>query len=153
MKSTHIIQDMNRWSWNSETTHDPHDLHMPHTHTQSEVPSPLPIGKMYKQDLLSVSSYQDNNAQWLEKPEFWAVFLGRLMRYLVVCNFGCLIQSLDCLQLSTGIQCLECASMIHLLFISRKIEADSGTHGSGPQKWDAEPILASLSASFNFAVT
>jgi hypothetical protein len=75
------------------------------------------------------------------------------MRYLVVCNFGCLIQSLDCLQLSTGIQCLECASMIHLLFISRKIEADSGTHGSGPQKWDAEPILASLSASFNFAVT
>jgi hypothetical protein len=46
-------------------------------------------------------------------------FLGRLMKYLVVCNFGCLIQSLYCLQLLNAIQCLECASMTHLLLISR----------------------------------
>jgi hypothetical protein len=50
----------------------------------------------------------------------------RLMRYLVVCNFGCLIQTLDCLQLLSAIQCLECASMTQFLIISRKIEADSG---------------------------
>jgi hypothetical protein len=74
-------------------------------------------------------------------------FLGfRLMRYLVVCNFGCLIQILDCLQLLSAIQCLECASMTHFLFISRTIEAYNGTQGSGPQKWESEPILASLSA-------
>jgi hypothetical protein len=34
-----------------------------------------------------------------------------------------------------------------LLFISRKFEADSETQGSGPQKWESEFILASLSAS------
>jgi hypothetical protein len=33
----------------------------------------------------------------------------RLMRYLVVYNFGCLIQSLECLQLLSAIQCVECA--------------------------------------------
>jgi hypothetical protein len=38
------------------------------------------------------------------------------------------------LLLSTAIQCLECASMTHFLFISRTTEADSGTKGSGPQK-------------------
>jgi hypothetical protein len=50
------------------------------------------------------------------------------------------------LRLSTAvdpaaIQCLECASMIHILFISRTIEADSGTQGSGPQKWESEPTV------------
>jgi hypothetical protein len=69
------------------------------------------------------------------------------MRFLVVCNFGCLSQSLDCLQLLSAIQCLECASMTHFLFISRTIEADSGTQGSGVQKWESEPILVNLSAS------
>jgi hypothetical protein len=55
----------------------------------------------------------------------------RIMRYLVVYNFGCLIQSLDCLQLLSAIQCLECALMTHFLFISR-IEAESGTQVSSP---------------------
>jgi hypothetical protein len=69
------------------------------------------------------------------------------MGYLFVCNFGCLIQSLDCLQLLSAIHCLECASMTYLLFISRTTQADSGTQGSGLLKWESEPILASLSAS------
>jgi hypothetical protein len=73
------------------------------------------------------------------------------MRYLVVCNFGCLIQSLDCLQLLSAIQCLECASMTHFLFISRTIEADSGAQGSGPLKWESESVIANL--SLNVAVT
>jgi hypothetical protein len=67
------------------------------------------------------------------------------MRYLVVCNFECLIQSLDCLLLS-AIQFSEYASMTHLLFISRTNEAVSGTQGSDRQKWESEPIRASLSA-------
>jgi hypothetical protein len=63
------------------------------------------------------------------------------------CNFECLIQSLDCLQLLSAIQYLECASMTHFLFISQIIEADSETQGSGPKELESEPILASLSAS------
>jgi hypothetical protein len=67
--------------------------------------------------------------------------------------FGCLQlwvfnPKLDCLQLLSTIQCLECASITHLLFISRTIETDSGTQGSGPQKLASEPIRASLSASY-----
>jgi hypothetical protein len=41
------------------------------------------------------------------------LFFRQTMRYLVVCNFGYLIQSLDCIQLLSAIQCLECASMTH----------------------------------------
>jgi hypothetical protein len=37
--------------------------------------------------------------------------------------------------------------MTHFLFISRTIEADSGTQGYGTHNWESEPILASLSVS------
>jgi hypothetical protein len=78
------------------------------------------------------------------------------MRYLVVCNFWCLIQSLDCLQLLSAIQCLERASMTHFLFISRTIEADSVTQCSGPQivgvrAHSRQPI--SLLIALNVALT
>jgi hypothetical protein len=82
-------------------------------------PSPLLIGKMHKQGLLSVLITWDVPS--CGEIKILSFFLGRRKRYLVVCNFGCLIQILDCLQLLSAIQCLECASMTYFLFISRKI--------------------------------
>jgi hypothetical protein len=114
---------------------------------------------------VSSSNWQDAQTGLVTSPILWrcllrqqcpviretrilSYFLGRLKRYLVVCSFGSLFQNIDCLhQLLNVIQCLECASMTHLLFISRTIEADSETQGSGPQKWESKPIHASLSAS------
>jgi hypothetical protein len=63
-------------------------------------------------------------------------FLGRLKRYLVVCNFGCLIQSLDCLHLLSAIQCLclECASYPCYSYpgqLKLTIEHKAAVHRSG----------------------
>jgi hypothetical protein len=60
------------------------------------------------------------------------------IRYLVISNFRCLIQSLDCAQLLSAIQCLECASMPHFLFICQTTEADSGTL---KWRWHHQPLF------------
>jgi hypothetical protein len=50
------------------------------------------------------------------------------------------------LRFSTAVKC-DPVSITHLLFISRTIEADSGTQSPGPQKWESEPIRAILLVS------
>jgi hypothetical protein len=95
----------------------------------------------------AVSSSDVEDAQTcpvIREIKILSYFWGRLIRYLVVLNVGCLIQNWNYLELLSEIQCLECDSMTHFLFISRTDEADSGTQGSGPQKQESEPILASL---------
>jgi hypothetical protein len=67
--------------------------------------------------------------------------------------FGCLQLRVfnPKLRLSTAVKCdpvfIEFASMTHLLFISRTIEADSGTQGFDPQTWEFKLIRTGLSAS------
>jgi hypothetical protein len=79
------------------------------------------------------SNWQDAQTGLVVSPILWRCLLRQLMRYLVVFNFGCLIQSLDFLQLLSAIQCLECASKTHFLFISRKltVECKAAVHRSG----------------------
>jgi hypothetical protein len=82
----------------------------------------------------------------ISETKIVSLLLDKFSNYLVTLNLGCEIHCLDCRQPETSAQLREYAWIGHSFVFCRTTEVDSGRHGSGPQKVNPDPSLASSSA-------